>query len=116
MGAVMEAGDASKAIDRALWLVTAWREDGPNQSEQRSWLEGELPHLRDTGDLSEYVESIGTLLAGLVQVSSLFLDGWAASEGTNAAAVMAAVRRMNEVGLAESDSRTIAPDHSDQEN
>jgi hypothetical protein len=106
----MGPGDAAKAIDRALWLVTAWREDGRDESEKSVWLEGELPHLRDTEDLSAYVESIGILLAGLVQVSSLFLDGWAASEGTNAEAVMAAVRRMNEGGLAESECRSKGQD------
>ena len=86
--------DVLKSFDAALWLVTARRQDAGDSPMDNQWLWDEVRRLRGEGeDPSKYLESIGSLVGALIEVSSFFLTGWAHSSGEDPEAIIALTRR-----------------------
>ena len=81
-----------------MWILSAYRE-GTTDADDIAWLASELHNLRTSDDVNAYVASIGGLIAGLIQISSTFLDGWAHAQGTDGATLLNIVRRLNDDSL-----------------
>ena len=92
-----EPVDPYDTIDRALWLLSAWRTDGALPPSQNKWLEDEIRNLRTSDDPMQYMASMGALIGALLQLLSSFLDGWALASGQDAEALLAITRRINEM-------------------
>jgi hypothetical protein len=89
--------DVLKSFDTALWLLSARRQSLDESPMDDKWLWDEIRRLgADQDDPSKYLESIGNLIAALIEVSSFFLTGWARSSGEDAEAIIAVTRRICE--------------------
>jgi hypothetical protein len=93
---VLTSGVAASGIERALWMLTAYREDGITGTGDTAWMVDEFRNLGTTGDIDAYLASIGDLIGALMQISSTFLEGWGRAQGTDGATMLAIVRKLND--------------------
>jgi hypothetical protein len=92
-----DENDVLKSFNRALWLLSARRQDLDGSPMDNQWLWDEIHRLgADEEDPSQYLERIGNLIAAFIEVSSFFLTGWAQSAGEDAEAIIAVTRRICE--------------------
>lgn len=92
-----DAGDVLKSFDRALWLLSARRQEIDRSPMENQWLWDEIRQLgAEEDDPAKYLEAIGNLIVAFIEVSSFFLSGWAHSAGEEAEAIIAVTRRICE--------------------